>query len=146
MKMNYRIMEESDIESVIELYINYYNIHEESCWTYETTFKRIHQIWSKEGAYCLVLEEDEVLIGFAVGCFKQYDDLVAYDLDEIVIDYAYQHKGMGTSFMLELERQVKDKGAALIQLQAVKDEMHEHFYSKLEYKDATNLILKSKWL
>lgn len=144
--MTYRMMEESDIEKVITLYMNYYNNQEESCWTYETTYKRIHQIWSREGSYCLVLEDNGALIGFAVGYFEQYDDLIAYDLDEIVIDYAYQKKGIGTSFMLELEQRVKNEGAAMIQLKAVNDEMHEHFYGKLKYKDVTNFILKSKWL
>ncbi len=48
--------------------------------------------------------------------------------------------------MLKLEKQVKEAGGAMIQLQAVNDEMHEKFYGKLGYKDATNLILKSKWI
>ncbi len=34
----------------------------------------------------------------------------------------------------------------MIQLQAVNDKMHNHFYEKFNYKNAGNLILKSKWL
>lgn len=48
--------------------------------------------------------------------------------------------------MLELERQVKAAGAAMVQLQSVNDEMHSHFYGKLGYRDAKNLVLKSKLL
>lgn len=144
--MNYRIMQESDIEKVIPLYMNYYNHHEDSCWTEQTTYKRIHQVVTREDSYSLLAEENETLVGFAVGYFEQYDDIVAYDLNEIVIDYAYQKKGIGTNLLLELERRVKEMGAAMIQLQAVNDEMHEHFYGKLDYKTANSLIAKTKWL
>ncbi len=59
---------------------------------------------------------------------------------------ARYEKGVGTAFVLELERQVKAAGAAMVQLQSVNDEMHSHFYGKLGYRDAKNLVLKSKLL
>ncbi len=34
----------------------------------------------------------------------------------------------------------------MVQLLAVNDEMHRHFYGKLGYKDAANLVIKGKWL
>lgn len=34
-------MNESDIKTVIPLYIDYYNNHEDGEWTEETTYKRI---------------------------------------------------------------------------------------------------------
>jgi hypothetical protein len=48
--------------------------------------------------------------------------------------------------MLELERRVKAMGAAMIQLQAVNDNMHEHFYGKLQYGNVRNFVLKVKGL
>ena len=48
--------------------------------------------------------------------------------------------------MKELESCVKNEGAMLIQLQSVNDDLHNHFYSKLGYKDAKNLTLKTKIL
>lgn len=139
-------MKEADIKRVIPLYIDYYNGHEGNCWTNETAYKRIHQVWSREDSYCLILENDINIIGFAMGYFEQYDDITAYDLIEIVIEYTYQDKGLGTDFMLELERQVKNMGASIIQLQAVNDEKHNRFYDKLHYGNAKNLILKTKVL
>ena len=139
-------MEESDISKVIPLYIDYYNKYEDSDWTQDTTYKRIHQVLTKEDSYCVILEDRGEVIAFAMGYFEQYDDCVAYDLVEIVVSTDKQNKGIGTMFMNELERQVKEKGAMLIQLQAVNDGLHEHFYGKLGYKTATNLVLKSKIL
>ena len=144
--MRIRKLEEADIFRVIPLYMEYYNEKEGGCWTEQTTFKRIHQVWSREDSYCLILELGEEPAGFAMGYMEQYDDLVAYDLIEIVIAAQYQNRGLGTQFLLELERQVKAAGAAMIQLQAVNDDMHEKFYGKLNYGNASNLVLKCKML
>lgn len=144
--MNVRKMRENDFSKIISLYMNYYNKREEGTWTEKTTYKRIHQVWSREDSFCMVLEDGENILGFAIGNFEQYDDLKAYDLIEIVIADACQNQGLGAILMLELERHVKEMGAAMIQLQSVNDSLHNHFYEKLQYKNAGNLIIKSKWL
>ena len=141
-----RIMTETDIDRVVLLYIDYYNTHEDGQWTRETSYKRIHQVWSREDSLCLILESGETPIGFAMGYFEQYDDLMAYDLIEIVIAHGYQNQGIGSFLMDEIEHAVKKLGGAMIQLQAVNDAMHERFYGKLGYKNATNFVLKTKWL
>lgn len=144
--MNYRTMSQSDILTAAHLYMDYYNTYEDGEWTEETTYKRIHQVWSREDSYCLVLENCGTMIGFAMGYMEQYDDLVAYDLVEIVVEKSYQGQGIGTQFLLELERQAREQGASMVQLQSVNDEMHRYFYEKLGYRDARNLVLKSKFL
>lgn len=73
--MNYSVMKETDIQKVIPLYIDYYNNQENSMWTVETTYKRIHQVWNREDSYCLMLEDNDTVLGFAMGYFEQYDDL-----------------------------------------------------------------------
>ena len=144
--MSYRIMTESDIHRVIPLYIEHYNTYEDGVWTEETTYKRIHQVWSREDSLCLILENEKHVVGFAMGYFEQYDDLKAYDLVEIVIAPEFQHLGIGTAFMQELECQIKEHGGAMIQLQSVNDTMHNHFYGKLGYQNCNNLVLKFKFL
>ena len=144
--MTIRTMAETDIEKVIPLYIEYYNGFEDGEWTRETTYKRIHQVWSHEDSLCLIAVNDDDVIGFAIGHFEQYDDIMAYDRVEIVIAYEYQRKGVGTKFMSELENRVKELGGAMIQLEAINDDMHHNFYGKLGYKDCNNFVLKSKWL
>lgn len=145
-KTEFRRMTEEDIGKVVPLYIEYYNNNEDAEWTTETTYKRIHQVWSCEDSYCLVWENKNDIVAFAIGYFEQYDDCFAYDLVEIVVTTQLQNKGYGSRFMKELESCVKDEGAMLIQLQAVNDDLHNHFYGKLGYKDASNLVLKTKIL
>lgn len=142
----YKVMAEEDIEKVIPLYMNYYNTYEEGEWTRDTVYKRIHQVLTREDAYCLLLMEQDNILGFAMGYMEQYADIAAYDLVEIVVAEEYQKKGIGTEFLQELEKRVKELGASMVQLQVVNDEMHERFCEKLNYGDATNFVLKCKWL
>ena len=144
--MRYRMMEEADICKVVPLYMEYYNHYEDGQWTVENTTKRIRQVLSREDAYCLVLEDHDGILAFAMGYFEQYDDCFAYDLVEIVVSAEKQNQGIGTAFMVELEKRVKAEGAMLIQLQAVNDGLHAHFYGKLGYRNAVNLVLKTKML
>ena len=144
--MQYRTMTEADICSIVPQYMDYYNTHDGDCWTFDTTYKRIHQIWSREDSLCLILEENGTILGFCMGNFSTYFDLTAYDLVEILIFSQHQNHGIGTAFMEELERRVKAAGAAMIQLESLNDAMHSHFYGKLGYQDCTNLVLKSKFL
>ena len=144
--MEYRAFTLADLPRTVELYVNYYNHYEDGEWTIETTTKRIRQVMTREDAFGLLLEDRGELLGFAMGYFEQYDDCQAYDLIEIVITGECQNQGLGTAFMQELERQVKERGAMLIQLQSVNDEKHDHFYNKLGFKNTKNLVLKTKFL
>lgn len=94
----------------------------------------------------MILEEANEIIALALGYYEQYDDGFVYDLVEIVVAGDYQRKGIGTMFMKEIEARVKKDGALVIQLTAVNDEFHEHFYGKLGYGNASNLVLKTKTL
>ena len=139
-------MSAEDIALVLPLYIDYYNNQEEGCWTEETAGKRIRQVLTMQDSYSLIMKDDaDAVCGFAMGYFKQYDDIVGYTLEEIVIASAEQNKGLGSRLLAELETRVKAAGAACMELQAVKDEMHEQFYGKAGFRDAKNFVMKVKW-
>lgn len=136
----------ADIDCVLPLYIDYYNNHEGACWTKETAKKRIHQVMSIENSYSLIMKDDEgKAVGFVMGYFKQYDDIIGYTLEEIIISSENQNKGLGSALLEELENRVKEKGASCVELQAVSDEMHERYYGKAGYKNAINFVMKVKW-
>ncbi len=143
--MEVREIAVKDIASVLPLYISYYNELEGGCWTEATAGKRIHQVLSMEDSYGLILESGGTVIGFAMGYFKQYDDIIGYALEEIVIAAEHQNKGYGSALLKELELRVCKKGAACVELQAVADERHEHYYGKAGYHNAANFIMKAKW-
>jgi ribosomal protein S18 acetylase RimI-like enzyme len=135
----------SDIDRVIPLYLDQYNRVEGGCWTVETATRRIRQVLTMEDSFSLIVTDADRVCGFAMGYFKQYDDILGYTLEEIVIDPHLQNRGLGTQLLAELESRVRSAGAACIELQAVKDEMHEAYYGKAGFKDAKNFVLKVKW-
>lgn len=145
MNITYRQMYEEDITKVIPLFIEYWNGTGDE-WTPELVYRRVWQVLGSPDSYCMVAEEGANAVGFAMGRFETFDDLTAYDLAEIIVASQYQEKGVGTKMLAELEGRVKEMGAAMVQLISVNDEMHEHFYGKLGYKDSGNLKLKSKFL
>ena len=143
--MEIRKIEIKDISSMLPVYISYYNEQENGCWTEITAGKRIHQVLSMEDSYGLIMEKNDATVGFAMEYFKQYDDIKGYTLEEIVIATEYQNKGYGSALLKELEMQVCKQGAACIELQAVSDEHHEHYYGKAGYHNAKNFVMKVKW-
>ena len=144
--MQIDVMNINDIDLVIPLYIDYYNNHKDSCWTETTAKKRIMQVLKIDDSFSLIMRDDnDVVCGFVMGYFKQYDDIIGYTLEEIVISYDYQNKGLGSLLLSTLENKVKEAGTSCIELQAVKDEMHEKYYGKAGYNDAKNFVMKVKW-
>lgn len=144
--MQIQIMTLQDIDLVIPMYLDYYNHHEGGCWTEVTAKRRIRQVLGMDDAYCLMMKaENGEVCGFVMGYFKQYDDIVGYTLEEILIAHKYQGKGLGSTLLAELETSVQNMGASCVELQAVKDEMHERYYGKAGYRDAKNFVMKVKW-
>ncbi len=142
--MEYVNLTEENIDLVLNNYVDYYNNCEGGCWTYEKAYKRIHQVMTIEGAECLVQYDDEKMTGFAMGYYKEFDDLKAYFLEEIVIFAEYQNKGYGTAFLNELEVVIRQNGVEHIELISVNDEHHMHFYEKIGYYAASNLKMMGK--
>lgn len=145
MNITYRQMQKEDIARVTPLFIEYWNGTGDE-WTPELVHRRVWQVLGSPDSYCMIAEDGTNAVGFAMGRFETFSDLTAYNLAEIIVASEYQKIGVGTGMMAMLEEQVKKMGAAMVQLVAVNDEMHEHFYGKLGYGDATNLKLKSKLL
>lgn len=143
--MHYRTMEAADIDLVTPLYINYYNSQGDE-WTPEIVRRRIWQVLGSPDSLCLLALDGETIVGFAMGRFEQFYDLMAYNLVEIIIAGPFQNRGFGTELMLELERRVKETGGSLIQLMAVNDDAHDRFYGRLGYQNTTTLLSKGKFL
>lgn len=79
-----------------------------------------------------------------MGYYKEFDDLKAYFLEEIVIFAAYQNKGCGAALMQELEAVVRRNGVEHLELISLNDEHHMHFYKKLGFYGASNLVMMGK--
>ena len=82
--MIYEKMTAADVDRIARLYMDYYNQHEDGCWTHEKACRRIRQIVTVEDSLCLIQQDAaENTTGFAIGYLKPYDDLTSYWLEEI---------------------------------------------------------------
>ena len=142
--MRYVKLTEDNLNEVVRNYVDYYNNQEEGCWTYEKAYKRIHQVMTIEDAECFIQYEGEAMSGFAMGYYKEFDDLKAYFLEEIVIFAAYQNRGYGSALLAELEEMVRKNGVEHIELISVNDDHHMHFYKKMGFYAASNLAMMGK--
>ena len=144
--MECRRLSDKDINEISKLYVDYYNNHEDGCWTLEKATKRISQYITMNDSMCLGIYENQNLIGFVLGYYKVFDDIIGYYLEEIVIDGKFQNKGHGSFLIKELEKIVDSDGASIIELSSVNDEKHMHFYKKLGFFVSKNIILMGKFL
>jgi len=144
--MKIRVMTAEDIKDVIPLYLEEYNVYGGDSWTEYQAQNRLEQICNIQDSYCILAEEHNAVVGFAVGWIRTFYDLKSYYLEEIVVAHDMQGKGVGTAIMKDLEIRLKDKGVSMISLDAVNDDKHEHFYGKLGYKNVSNFVSKVKTL
>ncbi len=133
-----------DIDNVVDMYIHYFNNIEGDNWTRETIKTRLSQMVNRQDYFGLKIVIDEKIIGFALGNFEQFFDGKVFHLIEIFIDYNYQNKGFGKILMKAIEKEVKDKGAFRLTLEAFNDEKRTNFYNNMGYEDCNNLVIKGK--
>lgn len=145
--MKYKTLSEKELPIIVEKFMDYYNNHEDGCWRLDKAYKRIHQIVTIKDSMCLIqYDNNDEITGFVMGYYKEYDDLKAYYLEEIVIFSEYQDKGYGTLFLAEVERIIRENNAEHIELASVNDEHHLHFYQKSGFYSAANLTIMGKHL
>ena len=142
--IKYQSMNRVNIFDVVNEYVNYYNNYEGGCWTKDKAYKRIHQIMSMEDSLCYLQYDENKLVGFIMSYYKEFDDIKALYIEEIVVFKQYQNKGYGKEMMNHIEKEAIENGVEHIELLSVNDEHHKHFYGSLGYYSATNLSLMGK--
>lgn len=143
--MDYKFIELAieDLDILINKYITYYNV-EGGKWTYDLAKKRLEQIFLTPGFYGIGLYNKSELLGFAIGWFKQFDDIQLFYLEEILVFKEYQNKGLGSKILQKVESLVKKQGAQKIDLSTTYKDKHQRFYSNLGYKKSDFLIAMYK--
>lgn len=139
MGYEFRELTIENLEELIERYISYYN-SENGKWTYDLAKRRLGQIFMTPDFYGIGLYSGSEMLGFAIGWFKQFDDIQLFYLEEILVFKEYQNKGFGSIILKELESLVKRLGAQKINLLTTYGDKHQKFYSRLGYEKSDFLI------
>ena len=145
--MDIREIKLSDLDLIIDKYIEYFNNYEDSEWTNEKVQRKFKQLVNREDYLGLGIYKENEMIGFSVGALSQFDDGLICMLNELFMIKDYQSQGFGSKLITEFEKLAKEKGAFRIQLESANDGIHRRFYNEMhKYQDAQNNILKSKAL
>ncbi len=141
MKPVYVDFQEKHLDAVIRFYMDYYNSRG-GTWTYDTAYKRIHQIITMEDSMVVLQFDQEQLVGFLMGYFKHFDDSTGFFLEEILVASDFQNKGYGTDFLDHLKAELTDSHCDWIELLTTTSALHQNFYSKNGYTKSENLVLE----
>ena len=71
---------------------------------------------------------------------REMRNIIGFTLEEILIASPYQHQGIGSWLLNELEHKVSEKGASILELLAVNDDLHEYYYGKANSKSKVTAI------
>lgn len=86
----------------------------------------------------------EELVGLSMGRIKHWYQGTEYCIDEFCIAGRFQNKGIGSSFLREIEACLKEKGIRHIFLQTDKDVPAHAFYLKNGFQELGNNVALAK--
>lgn len=136
---------EYDIQGFAASYRDYFNA-DGGRWSSERAYKRLHQMWSIEDSICLKALLEDRICGILLGYLEWFDDGPCFHILEVLVLKEYQCCGVGSALMKEAEHIAESEGATAAMLEALNDEAHEHFYSRLGYTTRNNLVSKVRKL
>ncbi len=141
MDITYKRFEENDLNTLIKFYMDYYN-SQGGTWTYDITYKRIHQIVAMEDSLVILQFDREKLVGFLMGYFKYFDDSTGFYLEEILVTSSCQHMGYGSGLLSHLKEELAGRNCNWIELLTTTGKLHQQFYRKHGFKTSENLVLE----
>ena len=84
------------------------------------------------------------IVALSLGMKKPWIEGIEYYVDEFCVNYEDQGKGIGSEFLKEIEKDIKEKGLNGFLLNTEKGYPSEKFYLKNGFKKINNLIVLGK--
>lgn len=139
-------MEENMIEECVDLFISTFS---REPWNdvYESR-EQVREFFRNHLAnnYFLgyVVSINGKIQGLSVGFKKPWIKGLEYYIDEFCIDHSLQGKGIGSKFIYEIEKDIKEEGLNGIILNTEKDFSSFEFYKKNGFETLHGLVIMAK--
>jgi ribosomal protein S18 acetylase RimI-like enzyme len=91
----------------------------------------------------IIVKADDKIIGWLR--YGYFWDSIPF-MNMLVMDENYRGKGIGKELVGFWEEDMKAKGHKIVMTSTLSNEMAQHFYRKLGYKDSGSLILENEAL
>ena len=139
-------MENSMLNECVDLYINtftkepWYDVYESRDQV--VSFFKNHFENNYFCGYVGIL--DEKIVALSIGIKKPWIKGMEYFIDELCVSYELQGKGIGSIFIKEIEKDIKQSGMNGVILLTERDFPSEKFYARNDYKVFKDLIVMGK--
>ena len=140
--MKIQAIKQKDLKLISQLYVSVFssppwNEHWEYKWAYER-LNWIHQSHDFAGFFSL---DGDKVNGAILGYFIPFKGNKGFKLVEFFVDTNYQHQGVGTKLLRQLELNLKQDNYDFISLLTAKNTDAESFYLNRNYRRDDKLVL-----
>ncbi len=113
-------------------------------WTDEQLHLYVSELIDNKNSLSFGLFENDNMIGMALGHIKHWHEGTEYWIDEFGVLSEKQKCGIGTEFLIEIEKVLSDKGIIYIALLTEKTVPAYHFYKKngFDENEETRFLVK----
>jgi len=134
-----------DIDEITKLYIETYKQEPwNENWKKEIAREKIKDAIENNNAENYCINKDNRIIGVMFGRKNYFIDKKELYIDEYLIDYNNQRKGIGKYFLGNIETDLKQKNYSNIILLTKKTFPSELFYKENGFRTSPNMILMCK--
>jgi aminoglycoside 6'-N-acetyltransferase I len=113
-------------------------------WNFEKAKLLLSQILNTPGCLGLVLQQQNIILGFVIGYCEQRDKGKNFFLKEMCVRSNQQRQGIGTKLIQKLTYRLNQAGVNFIYLLTMKDEYTEEFYLKNGFQSSLRMIIMTK--
>jgi len=144
-KYKFKRIGTNEIEAIKELFISVFTIDPwNDDWSNQKQLNMyLNDLIGQSNSLTYGLFENEKMIGVSMGHIRHWFSGTEYYIDELCIQTNKQGKGIGTFFLNEIEKSIKDMGLVRIFLQTENNVPAYGFYQKngyYELKDHVSFV------
>jgi aminoglycoside 6'-N-acetyltransferase I len=141
-----QIFTEQHLDECASLFLEVFNSEPwNESWNFEKANLLLSQILNTPGSLGLVLQQQNIILGFVIGYCEQRDKGKNFFLKEMCVRSNQQRQGIGTKLIQKLIYTLNQAGVNLIYLLTMKDEYTEEFYSKNGFQRSLRMIIMTKF-
>ena len=109
-------------------------------WEYQWAYERLNWIYQSQSSMGFIATNKNEVIGAILGHFVPFKGKKGFKLVKFFVDVNYQHKGIGTKLLTQLELSLKND-YDFISLLTAKNTDAESFYLNRSYRRNDKLVL-----
>jgi aminoglycoside 6'-N-acetyltransferase I len=142
-----QIFTQQHLDECASLFIEVFNREPwNETWNFENAKLLLSQIFNTPNCVGLVLQQQNIILGFVIGYCEQRDKGKNFFIKEMCVRSNQQRQGIGTKLIQKLIYRLNQAGVNLIYLLTMKDEYTEEFYSKNDFQRNHHMIIMTKGL